>query len=200
MTVPSDSYETPGRTRPGSVTAAGYLLFAIALVSLLGLVTGLASYPTIRDVFAADYKGTTMESSSGVIALVALITAIITVLIFGGGAVILAPFVLKGRQPARIITWVLCGLLVCCQGSSVASSGLNTGSFGRGTTNGPDPQVVAQHLADNLPAWIRPTEIATGALLALLAIVVIVLLALPASHPFFRKQAEQWTPPAYPTV
>jgi hypothetical protein len=201
MTVPSDSFQTPTRVRPGTVTTSGYLLFGIGLVSLLGLVTALASYPTIRDVFASAYKGTPVEKSSGTVAVFALVASIVPALFFGIGAVILAPLVLKGRQPARIITWVLCGLLACCQAVGVAGSGINAGTFGQsGTTNGVDPQAVARQLADSLPGWVRPTQIATAALLLIFAIVVVVLLALPASNAFFRKQPEQWAPPAYPTV
>ena len=57
-----------------------------------------------------------------------------------------------------------------------------------------------KQLSDGLAGWIRPVELASGGLLLLMAVAVIVLLALPASHPFFRKQQEQWAPPSYPTV
>jgi hypothetical protein len=208
MTVPSDpihpasSFPAPAaRTRPGTVTAAGYLLFGMALLSLVGLITALASYPTIRDVYADAYKGTPMENSSGAIAIATLAVSIVTVLLFGVGTAILTPFVLKGKQPARIIAWVLCGLVACCQVGGLASSALSGASFTRsGTTNGVDVQQVQKQLTESLPDWVRPVELASGGLLVVLAIVAAVLLALPASHPFFRKQPEQWAPPAYPTV
>lgn len=209
MTVPSDPFqaapavsEPPRPVRPGTVTISGYLLIGIAVVSLLGIVTGLASYSTIRDVFAEAYKGTPMEDSAGAIAIASLVVGILSVLVFGIGAVVLAPLVLKGKQPARIITWVLCGLLVCCQGGGLASSGFSGASFGQsGSANGVDMEQVQKQLSDGLADWIRPVELLSGGLLLVLAIAVIILLALPASHPFFRKQqVEQWTPPAYPTV
>jgi hypothetical protein len=201
MTVPSDpitpgsSFQPPAaRMRPGTVTTAGYLLIGIALLSLVGLITALASYPTIRDVYAEVYKGTPMEQSSGAVAIATLAVSIISVLLFGVGTAVLAPFVLKGKQPARIIAWVLCGLVICCQGGSLASSGVSSASFGQSrTANGVDVQQF-------LPGWVRPVELASGGVLVVLAIAVVILLALPASHPFFRKQPEQWAPPAYPTV
>jgi hypothetical protein len=208
MTVPSDpitpgsSFQPPAaRMRPGTVTTAGYLLIGIALLSLVGLITALASYPTIRDVYAEVYKGTPMEQSSGAVAIATLAVSIISVLLFGVGTAVLAPFVLKGKQPARIIAWVLCGLVICCQGGSLASSGVNSASFGQSrTANGVDVQQLQKQLIESLPGWVRPVELASGGVLVVLAIAVVILLALPASHPFFRKQPEQWAPPAYPTV
>jgi hypothetical protein len=201
MTVPSESFQPPAQTRPGTVTGAGYALIGIAVLSVIGLITAVASYPTVRDVFADAYKGTAAEGSSGVVAAITLITGIVGVLLFGGGAAVLAPLVLKGKQAARVVAWVLCGLVICCQGGGLASSGISTGSFGQSSTsNGVDMAKVQQQLSDSLPGWIRPAELVSGGLLVVLAIVVVVLLALPASHPWFRKQPEQWTPPAYPTV
>jgi hypothetical protein len=211
MTVPSDPSRPPSYpvgpiqpverpARPSTVTTAGYLLIGIAILSLVGLITALASYPTVRDVYAQAYKGTPMESSSDALAVVFLVVSIVSVLLFGGGAAVLAPLVLKGKQAARIITWVLTGLVVCCQGGGLASSGISTSTFGRGNTNGVDMQQVQKQLTEGLPDWIRPVQLASGALLVILAIVVIILLALPSSHPYFRKQPEQWAPPAYPTV
>jgi hypothetical protein len=209
MTVPSDpiqpatAFPDPARPqRPGTVTISGYLLIGIALVSLLGVVTALASYPTVRDVFTEAYKGTAMENSAGAVAIATLIIGILSVLLFGVGAAVLAPLVLKGKQPARIITWVLCGLLICCQGGGLASSGFSGASFGQsGSANGVDMEQVQKQLNDGLADWIRPVELVSGGLLLVLAVAVIVLLTLPASHPFFRKQQEQqWAPPAYPTV
>jgi xanthine/uracil permease len=211
MTVPSDPPSpiqpgTPAQPagrpeRPTTVTLAGYLLIGIAVLQVIGLITALASYPTIRDVFTEAYKGTAMADSAGVIAAVSLVTGILGVLLFGGGAAVLAPLVLKGKQAARIITWVLTGLVVCCQGGTLASSGVNTASFSQGSnTNGVDMAKLQQQLTDSLPSWVHPVELATGGLLVVLAIAVIILLALPASHPYFRKQPEQWAPPSYPTV
>lgn len=208
MTVPSDptppalSFQPPApRTRPGTVTTAGYLLIAIALLSLVGLATAIASYPTIREVYTEMYQGTAAEGSADVLAIAALATSIVFVLLFGIGSAILVPLVLKGKQAARIITWVLCGLVICCRGGSLAGSGLAGALAGQSkTANGVDPQQLQKQLIESLPDWIQPVELITGGLLVVLAIVVIILLAMPASNSFFRKQPEQWVPPAYPTV
>jgi xanthine/uracil permease len=122
--------------------------------------------------------------------------------LFGGGAMVLAPLILRGKQPARIITWVLCGLVICCQGAGLASSGMSGASFGQTNTQGVDAEELQRRLTEGVPDWVRPAELASGGLMVVLALVVVIMLALPASHPFFRKQPpeQQWTPPAYPTV
>jgi hypothetical protein len=204
MTVPSDPIQ-PGvpaqRTRPGTVTAAGYLLIVIGLLSLVGVITALASYSTIHDAFVDVYKGTPAEDSAGAIAMVTSGVTIAISVLFGIGAFVLAPLVLKGKQAARIITWVVAGLLLCCQGGSLAGSGLSGSSFGQSNTNGVDTQELSRRLVDDLPDWVRPVELSTSAVMLIVGIVVAILLALPASHPFFRKQPiQEWTPPAYPTV
>lgn len=201
MTVPSDPIQPAAQARPGTVTTSGYLLVAIGLLSFVGVATALASYPTIHSAFVDVYKGTAAEGSADAVALLTSGLTIATSVLFGIGALILAPLVLKGKQPARIITWVVAGLLICCQGGGLASSGLSGASFGQsGTTNGIDMQELQRRLVDDLPNWVRPTELAVGGIMVILGIVVVILLALPASHPFFRKQQAQWAPPAYPTV
>jgi hypothetical protein len=202
MTVPSDPNQAQVRTRPGTVTTSGYLLFVVALLEVVALIVSLASLPTIKSVMEQAYKGTPAENATGFITGIAIGSAVVTVLIFGVGPLILAPLVLKGRQPARIVTWVLCGLLVCCQGAGVAGSGINTSAMSGQNTNGVDSAAVAKQLQDSLPDWIRPTQVTVGALLAVIGLVVVILLALPASNAFFRKQPEQWAPPAppYPNV
>jgi hypothetical protein len=203
MTVPSDPIQ-PGapapKVRPGSVTASGYALIVIGVLSLVGVVTALGSYSTFHDAFSDAYKGTPMENSSDVLSIVTVAITIATSVLFAVAGWVLGPLVLRGKQPARIISWVVCGLLFCCQGGGLVSSGFSGASFGQSNTNGVDVEELQRRLVDDLPGWVRPAELASGAVMLVLAIVVIVLLALPSSHPFFRKQAEQWAPPAYPTV
>lgn len=190
MDAPSDSCQGPGQTRPGTVSTTRYLLFGVALLSVLSLITALSSYPAIKSVYETAFGGT----AHGIVApedlaLLAVGFSAAIALIYGAAALILAPFVFRGRQQARISTWVLCSLLLCYQGSSVAGLGINASSLGE--TNSDyfpvDAAEVTRQLRGSLPSWVHPVELGAGGLVAVLALVIIVLLALPSSNSFFPR-------------
>ncbi|MEU8076700.1 hypothetical protein AB0B31_14740 [Catellatospora citrea] len=191
MPAPSDSCQGPGQTRPGTVSTTGYLLFGVALSSVLSLIAALSSYPAVKSVYETVFGGT----AHGIVApedlaVFAVGVSAAIVLTYGATALILVPFVFKGRQQARILTWVLCGLLLCCQGSSVAGVGISASSLGEANSDyfRVDAAEVTRQLRDSLPSWVHPVELGAGGLAVVLASVIIVLLALPSSNSFFRRQ------------
>jgi hypothetical protein len=185
--------------RPGSVTAAGYLMFLIAALEFLSVIPTIGITNAMHKSLEVAYRGTPAEGSEGTIATVITAVGIGFAVLFGIGVLVLATLDLRGKQPARIITWVVAGLLLCCQGSSLATGGLNT-SFGGSSANGVDIEGMKRTLTDLTPGWVHPVQYTILGLAVLAAVAVIVLLALPASNAYFRKPAPQWTPPAYPTV
>jgi hypothetical protein len=205
MTVPPTSGYNPAvaqdrPTRPGVVTLAGYLLFLLAGLQIANLVVSLATMSTMRSVFEEAYRGTNLEgSASTIVALTVGVTAFLAVL-FGIGFIVLGVLDLKGKQPARIVTWVVAGLMLCCLSGSLASNGIGA-SFGRTSANGVDMGEVQRKITEGMPDWVQPTQLGVGLLQILSALAVIVLLALPAANAYFRRRPQQeWTPPAYPNV
>ena len=105
---------------------------------------------------------------------------------------------MKGSNPARIITWVLCGigaLCACCGGLILVA----LGSLNRIDVSGNDEaekQIdLAKAMADAVPGWQKGLG-GTVAVLQLLGyLAVAILLALPAANAFFRKVTPAWQPP-----
>ncbi|MCX4469045.1 IgA FC receptor precursor [Micromonospora sp. MW-13] len=195
----------PARTRPAVVTISSYLLILVAAIQVIQLILTLVTIGTTRDVLHDAYSGT---DANGADALADFTVAVgvggaILVLLIGIGLVVLAMLNNRGRNGARITTWVVGGILVCCTGGNLIS-GLAGGFAGSGQTSGnaPSPEEIQRRLEQELPSWLTPvsTLLAVVALLALLA--ALILLALPAANAFFRKPQQGWEPPvpgaAYP--
>jgi len=189
--------------RPATVTFAGVLMFLIAALELLSIIPTLASYSAYKDAFAAAYKNNSqLSDTAGSIATVTIVVGVAMAVLFAIGLAVLGALDLAGKQPARIITWVVAGLLLCCQGTSLAGNGLNS-SFSGGTSNASvHSEALKRVLENEIPSWVHPMQYGLLGLCVLAAIAVIVLLALPTSHPSSRKPAapQQFMPPAYPTV
>jgi hypothetical protein len=105
-------------------------------------------------------------------------------------------FVGKGRNGARVTTWVIGGLSLCCLGFGTINTAIGTTSFqGTGGVNGRDSAEVARLLEQGLPSWYRPVSAGLTGLSFICVLAVIILLALPASQPYFRKKELLWQPP-----
>lgn len=203
-TVPPAAAAPPPRQRPATVTAASYLLYLIALLQLFGLVAVVATMGTMTDVYNEAYQGTELEGFGTVVGVIGFVVAGVALLVFGAGFVTLGILNAKGKNPARIVTWVVAGAGICCFGANLTGPG-SFGNFGgvggTPTDGGPDPAEVQQRVLDALPSWYGPYNLVVHLIALLAAIAVIVLLALPASNRYFRKpQAPQWQPPGYPPI
>lgn len=181
------SAELPPARRPTSVTTAGYLLFGVAV---LVLVTGILPLPyagkvadTARHAYANIKNGDTIASA---VAFSAYGTSI-AYIIAGIGLGVLAMFDLRGRNGARITTWVIGGIAVLCCGSGTllgrVASGVGTNAnTGDAATRAAQKQVEAVY-----PSWYTSVTTALVVLALLALIAALILLALPASHPFFGR-------------
>jgi hypothetical protein len=186
------------RRRPGSVTASSYLLILVAVIQVINMVIALSVAGKMREAYKAAYAGTNMADQAETVAsITAIATAVIGVLV-AAGLVVLALLNNRGKNPSRIVTWVLGGLFLCCSGVGLAFSaagnafGMNNANNG----NAPSPAEVQRALDANLPGWYQPvtTTLAAVSLLSLLA--ALILLALPSSNAFFRRPQPTWEPPA----
>jgi hypothetical protein len=112
---------------------------------------------------------------------------------------VLAMFVGKGKQWARITTWVVVGLFgICCGLAGVAALGAGNSFGNMGAPSGIDQEKITEETAALLPDWIAPTTTVLSIITLVISIAIVVLLLLPPSNPYFRKQEPTWTPPAYP--
>ncbi|MFD1322074.1 hypothetical protein ACFQ4H_13310 [Micromonospora sonneratiae] len=194
-----------GGQRPGVVSISSYLLFLVAGLQVLGLIMALMVMSTFNEVYEELYAGTEIADAATTIATITLIGTSIVSLLIAAGLVLLAIFNLKGKNPSRIVTWVVGGIFVCCSGFGLLGSavgGMMPTETG-GTTTGPDPAEVQEVLSDRLPGFYEPLSLAINVITVIALLVSLILLALPAANEYFRKpQAAGWEPPvpgaAYP--
>jgi hypothetical protein len=178
----------PGaRPRPATVSTSSYLLFGVAALMLLEAVLSLSVIGRTLDVAREVYAGTTAEGTEGVIVGVSVIGTIVNVIV-AAGLVILALLNNRGRNAARITTWVVGGISLCCGGVGLAGSAL-TNSFTMQSPNAgtPDPAEFERRLNAALPSWFGPVTTLLGVLILLASLAALILLALPASNDYFRK-------------
>jgi hypothetical protein len=172
--------------RPATVTVSSYLLWVTAAIALLDTILTLSVVGRMTEAYRDVYAGTAAEGSEAVIVAVSVVGVVINIL-FAAGLAILAVFNNRGRQGARVTTWVLGGISLCCGGLGLAGTALTSSmNFDSGSTGGPSASEVERRLSEVLPSWYGPlsTTLAVLSLLAILA--AMILLALPASHPYFR--------------
>jgi Ca2+/Na+ antiporter len=201
----SEGFATPPppapapRVRPPVVTAATWLLLVVAALLAISFVMAVANSGTIGDVYEEAYRGTEQEGTEGA-AVAGVIGAGALNLLFAIGFVVLALLNHRGKNPARIVTWVLGGVALCCSGVGLALSGI-TANLQVDTADGPDPAEVQRMVEDALPDWYTPVSLGiTIAVLVALA-ATLILLALPAANQFFRKREQPFEPPpGYPPV
>jgi hypothetical protein len=196
------SYEVPQQRRPGSVTAAGYLLYLVAVVIVIDAIVGIASASAVKDATVKAYESAGIpnaDSLSGAATAGAIIGAVIYILL-AVGLFVLGALDMRGKNAARIVTWVLAGIGVLC--FCLASvGGLASGAILNSTPaspNGVSASDLAKQIKDAEPSWLQPTQTALAIISLLALILVIILLALPASNAYFRG-APAGGGPGYPT-
>lgn len=186
------------KRRPVSVTVAAALLF-VAAAALVGVAVAQFSVigPTGRALEATMTN--TADRGFG--------TAFAAVLFGGGGAVnvlfglslgLLAAFDLRGKRPARIMSWIIGPLaLVCCGCGSAVYTDVAFANVA-GTTSAGGRDLTTEQMAamgEALPAWFTAAVLILVAVMALSVATAMVLLGVPPSNAFFRKEPEGWLPP-----
>jgi hypothetical protein len=193
-----DSPSTPARQRPSTVTISSYLLYLFLACQVISLIITLATIGKTRDVLREAYEGSTTEGAEQVANFVfafglgAAILLLLLAVVLG----VLAIFNNQGRNGARITTWIVGGIMVCCTGGGLlsgAGGGFNAGGNSGG--DAPSPDEIQRRLDEALPSWITPVSLLLGVISLLALLAALILLALPKSNEFFRKPAAAWEPP-----
>lgn len=205
---PPGGYDAPVQyaaqnPRPTTVTISSLLLYVTALLMVVSAAISIFSISSVSqaeliDAFKTDPSMTDQlaETAAGFAVGVAWATAVFYVII-AIVIVLCGIYVARGKQWARITSWVFAGLAVLCCGLGGIAGTAVGGLTGGGSAN---EEAMAEALAGDMPAWTTSLQTVTAVLFLLIGIAIIVLLALPPSNAFFRKPEPTWTPPAYPTV
>jgi hypothetical protein len=190
--------QPPAKPRPAVVTYAVYLMWFVVAAQVINFLVGLIPNEQL-DQALADFEAANPELTepAGFEATSAVFTVLITIIITVGLAV-LAVFVGRGSQPARVTTWVIGGIAVLCVGCGLILTAAGPALL---ASAGDTPEVQLQRdylevIQQNTPGWM--TAITVGlTILALLALIaVIIMLAMPAANDFFRKEQQTWVPPS----
>jgi hypothetical protein len=184
--------------RPGVVTVAVWLLVLVAALQVISAAVTLSQLSALRDAFDKLFADTAAKNAGSVMAVGNASVAAFWLLL-ALGFVVLAIFVGRGKNPARIITWVVAAISICCAGTNLASTAIGFGrSFGSAGSGAPTPDQVEKAINEALPTWYQPL-LTTVTVVSLVALVTtVVLLALPVANPYFRKPQQQWQPPVPP--
>ncbi len=185
------------RARPSTVNLAVYLLYAAAAIELISVILGLAYSSKLAEGAKKALAGTSQEGTADnqtLTGTVSIVFGVLLIVLF----VVLAILVGKGKQIGRILTWVVGGLATCCTAGVFGLTFVSKAGWEQLRKDDPKLPTWDQYnemLYSELPGWYQPVSTILGVLLLLAILAAIVLLALPASHPYFRKIEPQWEPP-----
>ena len=184
--VPADSGV---KRRPTVVTVAAYLLFLVAILLIIGAILPLPSLSKVVDATRAAYAGSTNPTPDQVatITRVSVIVVAILSVLLGVLFVVLGMLNLRGSRAGRIVTWVFAGLGVLCTVCGLGGAGASSRFSTTTTSNGLDMKTINDKINAARPSWLAPVSITLEAIALIALILVIILLALPAAHPYFRK-------------
>jgi uncharacterized membrane protein YidH (DUF202 family) len=193
VTFPSYPAPAESRPRPTTVTVSTYLLWATAALSLISGIVALSTIGTVSDVYREAYAGTDAAGSEAIVVGSTVVGVVIGVL-FAAALAVLAIFNNRGRNGARITTWVLGGISLCCTGVGLAGTAL-TSSMNLDTgTGGPSAQEIERRLSEALPSWYDAANWTLAGISLLTLLGALILLALPPSNEFFRAPQPAWDP------
>jgi hypothetical protein len=182
--------------RPTVVTVACWLLYAVAAAQIAYAIVILSQLGATKAALTRVFAGTQMEGAQDAFAAMMTAPPVARGVLSAIGCLVLAVFVGRGKHAARIVTWVVAGLLICCSGSDVASSAMFARNLGGGA-NGPSNQEI-QRALDSLPDWYQPLLTTINALSVTAIVTVVILLALPISSGFFRPAPQPAMEPPVP--
>jgi hypothetical protein len=185
------------------VTVASYLLYLVAVLEVLSAILVFTTLGTTTDAIKDAYADTSLnaDEAGSVIGVVYGIGAGISLLLAAGFAV-LGIFNGRGKNPSRIVTWVVGGIALCCVGAGLGGNALAGSLEDRSTAGAPTQTEIQNRLNDALPSWYQPASTTITVIVLIAILTTIILLALPASNAYFRKQpaAQGWDPAVpYPT-
>jgi hypothetical protein len=183
------------KRRPAIVTVACWLLYLAAACQVLTAIVTLGELGRTKQAYQKVLAETPMKGNEDMFVAIMAASAVVG-LVFAIGYVVLAILNGRGKNSARIGTWVIAGVALCFSGCTLALSGLSGNSSANGA---PSAQEIQQALNNAWPGWYQPTLTAMGIISFAALVAVAILLALPIANEFFRKTRESgWEPPVPP--
>jgi hypothetical protein len=163
-------------------------MYAIVVLSQLGAT---------KAAFTKAFAGTQLAGAEDMMVAITGATTVGRSLLFAVGYTVLGVLNGRGKNPARVVTWAVAVLSICCSGSDLASNAIAATSFGgNASAGGPSSQQIQQTLREHLPGWYQPALTTTNLISIAAILAAVVLLALPIANEFFRKTREPgWEPP-----
>lgn len=174
------------------MTAASFLLYLLGCLQIVAVVAAVVG---LYDAFKAGATdgGADPESGAGM-ALVISAVAVLMVLALASFEFVLAALIGKGKNAARIVTWVYLGLIACCCGPSILMHRRVTEGAGPRTTD------AGQIAPERQPEWVEQLDLASRGVHTILAILIAILLATSTANAYFRRPPAppSWQPPGSP--
>jgi hypothetical protein len=191
------SITEPDRPRPATVTTAAAVMILMGVAGLVNAVVGLVAVGGVVDRFrdAAAATGASDSDIDGLarVAWGTVVAGAVLAVLFAALLIALAVGNLQGRKGARIATWIVSGLGLfcgCCGLLAVVSQSALSWNISTDART----EDLTQALTDAYPGWWIGLNGVVSAGQALGYLVVALLLALPASHPYFRRRADPAAP------
>lgn len=178
-------FETPvAKSRPATVTTAAALQILLFVLSVVGVTLTLTYGADVTEAMRANLEAqgaapdivNSMSAGDDALSLVFNMAPGLAVLI-------LAFFVLRGSNGARITTWVISGLMLLCSIGGVGIMAL----IGASSVDGVDFAEATEAGLAAVPSWYNAFSTVSLVVSVLAYLLVIILLALPASNDYFRK-------------
>jgi hypothetical protein len=187
------------KRRPAVVAAACWLLYLAATCQVLSAIVTLSQLGATKQAYTQVFADTPMKGAEAMFVAIEAASAVVFGLLFAVGYVVLAILNGRGKNPARIVTWVIAGLAICLSGCALVSSagGLSGLGGGNAANGAPSGQQIQQALSAARPGWYEPVLITISAISLLALVAAVVLLALPTANGFFRNTPE---PPVAPVA
>ena len=187
------------KARPASVTISSHLLHLVAALQVISVGMVLPATGTVlryyEEVFPNPYSFDSSEEVRIFYSETFLHTMIFTsvvALIAAVGLAILAAFLKRGRNSARVVTLVLGGLYPCFYAGLFlrfgAGNAIRMGAPQDWDWSDERTAELWQMLEERFPGWYNPISTALPVLALIALLVALILLALPASNAFFRAQ------------
>ncbi|MBX6749938.1 MAG: hypothetical protein IRY85_09780 [Micromonosporaceae bacterium] len=191
----------PPKVRPAAVQTAVWLMWAVVALNVLNVALSfvpLTEVDRVLEELYAEHPQLRNDTATVIGEIGSLSLTVIMAVAFA----VLAIFVARGSQPARITTWVVGGIVALCQACGLASS-LATPALLNSMPSGGDPNAElaveqARRIAEATPVWYTVASTAILILSLVAILLVIILLAVPKANDYFRKEEEVWVPPTGP--
>lgn len=179
MGPPVPPVSAPGSSgRPTVVTAAAAMMIVICVFQFINFALSITVLKKVLDAASAtDTTGTTSSYTKWIFVISTAVALVVVI-----GFLLLAMMNLRGKQWARITTFVLCGLgVLCCSCSGISSfSGMSSST------------------TDIYPGWYSVANGLFEIVDVLLAIGIIICLALRPATEYFKGMSGKQPYPQQP--